>query len=76
MTTDIIELADRVFEVTTTPGDEVPGVCRRTCTIRLLSGPPLTDEDFARIKQTVVRDLIDLGLRVYGMRPGDAEDAT
>lgn len=61
----LIELSNRVFEVTCTPGDEVPGVCPRTLGIRLLSGPPLSDEEWGRMKEGVVRDMIAKGHHVY-----------
>lgn len=70
MTVELIECDRHVFEVTCEPGDEVPGVCDRTLTVRLLSGPALSDADWGRIKEAVVRDLIARGRRVYGVTVG------
>lgn len=74
MTTSIIELDNSVFEITMKPGDEVPGRCKRVTTLRQLSGPPLTPEQWQRAQESIVRELINIGCRVY--RAGTIEGTT
>ncbi|HJZ53961.1 MAG TPA: hypothetical protein VKE74_03340 [Gemmataceae bacterium] len=47
MGVEYVETAGRVFEVTITP--DTPGYVRRTLTVRLVSGPPLTHEEWRRL---------------------------
>lgn len=58
----LIETGNRVFELRVTPGDEVPGVCRRTLSAELLSGPPLSEAEAARVTREVVADAVARGL--------------
>lgn len=60
----IIETADRVFELTITPGDEVPGNVRRTATVRQLSGEPLTDEEWLATLSRCVAEAVGDGLDI------------
>lgn len=62
--TKIIETPTHVFEITVTPGDEVPGRVLRSARLSLLSGSPLTDDEWQRIREQCVRDLIAAGIRV------------
>lgn len=72
MSTAIYETGNRVFEVNWEPGHEVPGRCRREATIRQLSGPPLTAAEWAAVRESIVRELINAGCRVY--RAGTHEE--
>lgn len=65
MSVELIETDTHVFELTCEPGVEVPGRINRTLSVRLVSGPDLTDEQWIRIKQFVVREMIDHGCQVY-----------
>lgn len=58
----IVETATHVFEVRITP--DTPGRCERTATVSILSGTPLTVEEWQRAREQCVRDLIAAGLRV------------
>lgn len=65
MSIELIETDTHVFELTCDPGVETPGRVKRMLSIRLVSGQPLTDDQWVRIKQFVVRDLIDRGCQVF-----------
>lgn len=67
----IIETATHVFESVVVP--DTPGRCDRTLTLTLLSGPPLTPEQAAAIRQAVVRGLIDGGNHVYRAGFGEVD---
>lgn len=69
MSVELIETDTHVFEVEWTPGDEVPGRCRRSVAVRQVGGRPLTGEEWGRVKEAVVRLLIGAGSRVYGVTP-------
>lgn len=70
--TEIIELDCRVFEAVACP--DTPGRCRRTLTIRQLSGPDLDDAQWLAVQGEVVRELIRRGNRVYGVRHGEEDN--
>lgn len=63
MSVEIIETATHVFQVELTP--DTPGYIRRVLTISLLSGPDLTDAQWGRVKEVIVRALIASGNRVH-----------
>jgi hypothetical protein len=63
MAVEIIECENRVFEFEWTP--DAPGRIKRQLKIRLLSGLELTEREWARVQEFVVRDLISRGNRVY-----------
>lgn len=62
-----IELADRVFSYEITP--DTPGICRRTMTVEVESGPPLTREEYDRVTAAVVAEMVAAGSVVYGWGP-------
>ncbi len=62
----IIETADRVFELTITPGDEVPGKVNRTATVHQLSGEPLTNDEWLAMLPPIVAELVSEGIEVTG----------
>lgn len=61
----IVETATHVFEATVEP--DAPGDLERTLSLRVLSGPPMTEEEWGRLKEGVVRALIDAGNQVRGV---------
>jgi hypothetical protein len=67
MAVELVELDNRVLEIEQVP--DTPGVCHRTISFRVLSGPPLAAEEFVRIKQALVRHLIGEGAQVLGVTP-------
>ncbi len=69
MTVGIYEYANRVVEITMTPGDEVPGVCHRTMGLRLLSGPAFTLAEFAELKAAVFRVAARDGIELHSVTP-------
>lgn len=64
MSIELIETDTHVFEITCEPGVETPGRINRKLSFRLVSGQPLTAEQWVSIKQFIVRDLIDRGSQV------------
>jgi hypothetical protein len=72
MSVQLIETRTHVFEVETLP--DGPGRIRREANVRLIAGPPLTAEQWGRIKECVVRDLIAAGCRVFAVIPIPRED--
>ena len=62
--TRIIELSDRVFEITVTP--DTPGYHHRQFRIRVLSGPLMTGEEADRVSAASVAELVGQGQDVYG----------
>ncbi|HEY1188572.1 MAG TPA: hypothetical protein VGE74_13045 [Gemmata sp.] len=67
MSVQIIECERHVVQVEMTPDD--PGYINRTLKLSLLSGPPLTDEQWGRVQEAVVRQLIGAGCRVHRVTP-------
>lgn len=63
MSVEIIETATHVFRIEMTPDDE--GDIRREYRIEVLSGPKLTDQQWGRLKEWVVREMIANGAQVY-----------
>lgn len=61
--TRIVELADRVVEITITP--DTPGHCLRTLHLLVLSGPRMTLEEADRVSAAFVAELVGMGNDVY-----------
>jgi hypothetical protein len=57
------ELGDRVIEARVDP--DTPGVCRRTLTLTVVSGPPLSLEEYRRVSAAVVADQLGQGCVVH-----------
>lgn len=68
MSVQLVETETHVFEVVTTP--DTPGRCRRQATVRVLSGWDLTNEEWQRVAETLVRAFIAAGNRVYAIQWG------
>lgn len=69
MATQIIETDNRVFEMTLEP--DTPGYLKRNLKIRQISGPELLPEQWHRVRENVVRSLIDKGARVVRVTEGE-----
>ncbi len=54
--TTYVELEDRVFGFSVEP--DTPGTCRRTLTIWVESGAPLSEEEYRRISAWCVAELV------------------
>lgn len=64
--TRLIETDSRVFELTITPGDDVPGKVMRTASLTQISGEPLTDEEWLATLNRCVAELVSEGIDVIG----------
>ena len=63
MTAEIVETQTRVFELTVTPN--APRSGQMTIGVRRLSGPKLSSQQWGRMKEALVRTLINHRCRVY-----------
>lgn len=70
---EITETPTHVFEFSMTP--DTPGHCRRVVKVRVLSGAPLTAEQWGRAAEAMTRSLIDAGDRVLKVTFSFEEDA-
>ncbi|VTT96549.1 unnamed protein product [Gemmataceae bacterium] len=67
MSVELIEVGTgHVFEMTVTEG---PGG-KLTSRLELVSGPPVSDEQWLQIRRVVVRALVDARFRVTNVREG------
>jgi hypothetical protein len=64
--TMLIETDRRVFELTITPGDEVPGHVVRTATVHQISGEPLTNEEWLAALNAAVAEAVSRGVNLLG----------
>lgn len=70
MSVDLIETGTgHVLELTVTYADG-----RTRWRLALVSGPPLTDEQWLRVRRAVVRDLIDQGCLVTKVWEGHVDE--
>ena len=67
--TEIIELDNRVLEITTTP--DTPGYRRRRMTVQLLSGPGITEEESERVRQGILEVCAARGIKFISLTFGD-----
>jgi hypothetical protein len=70
---ELIELTDRVFEAVVLP--DAPGFVSRTLTVRQLSGPETTDEQWERLAEEIVATLRSRGAIVHGVTFGERSGA-
>lgn len=77
MNVQYVETANRVFRLEERPNDpDAPpdAHCRRTVTVTLESGPPLTREEVDSILLTTIADAVSRGIDVIGWDTGDEDD--
>jgi hypothetical protein len=66
------ELGDRVIEARVEP--DTPGVCRRTLTLTVVSGPPLTLGEYRRVSAALVAELVGRGDVVHSWSAPEPEE--
>jgi hypothetical protein len=68
---EYLEIENRVIEWRLEP--DTPGVCRRTLTLTVVSGPPLTLEEYRRASAALVAELVGSGCVVLSWSAPELE---
>jgi hypothetical protein len=69
---EYLVLADRVIEARVEP--DTPGFRPRTPTLTVVSGPPLTVEEYRRVSAAVVAELVGRGCVVHSWCAPELEE--